>query len=52
MTHILAPVFTTVDEAFFIMPANIEVIWVIKNTENVIPMSNDANFPQSFTRSL
>jgi hypothetical protein len=37
MTQTFAPVFVTVAEAFFIMPANIDVIWIMRKTENVIP---------------
>ena len=52
MTHTFAPVFVTVADAFFIIPANIDVIWIMRNTENVIPMSSAANLPLSLTSSL
>ena len=52
MTQTLAPVFVTVAEAFFIIPANIDVIWIMRNTLKVSPMSSAANFPLSLTRSL
>ncbi len=52
MTQTLAPVLMTVAEAFFIIPANIEVIWIIRKTEKVIPISSAANLPLSLTRSL
>ena len=39
ITQTLAPVLVTVAEAFFIIPANIDVIWIMRNTEKVIPMS-------------
>ena len=37
ITHTFAPVFVTVADAFFIIPANIDVIWIMRNTENVMP---------------
>ncbi len=52
ITHTLAPVLVTVAEAFFIIPANIDVIWIMRNTENVIPMRSAMNLPLSLTRSL
>ena len=52
MTQTLAPVLVTVAEAFFIIPANIDVIWIMRKTENVSPMSSAANLPLSLTRSL
>ncbi len=52
MIHILAPVLVTVAEAFFIIPANIDVIWIIRNTEKVIPTSSAANLPLSLTNNL
>lgn len=52
ITHTLEPVFVTVADAFFITPANSDVIWTMRNTENVSPMSKAANLPLSLTRSL
>lgn len=52
ITHIFAPVFVTVADAFSIMPANIDVTWIMRNTANVIPMSGAPNLPLSFTKSL
>jgi hypothetical protein len=34
------------------MPANIEVIMMIRNTAKVMPTSKAVNFPLSFTRIL
>jgi len=52
ITHTLAPMFMTVEDDLFRMPANIEVIIVIRKTANVMPTSKAANFPLSFTRSF
>ena len=52
ITHILAPIFITVDDDLCKIPANIDVIITIKKTAKVIPTSKAANFPLSFTNSL
>ena len=52
ITQTLAPVFVTVADAFFIIPANIEVIWIMRNTEKVRPMRSAMNLPLSLTSSL
>jgi hypothetical protein len=52
MTQILAPMFITVAEDLYNMPENIDVIITIKKTAKVIPTSNAANFPLSFTNNL
>ena len=52
ITQTLAPVLVTVADAFRIMPANIDVCWIMRKTEKVIPMSSAANLPLSLTSSL
>ena len=52
ITHTFAPVLVTVADAFSIIPANIDVTWIIRKTAKVIPISSAANFPLSLTRSL
>ena len=52
ITHIGAPILTTVAEAWFKTPMNMEVINMIRKTAKVMPTSNAVNFDLSFTRSL
>lgn len=52
ITHIFAPMLVTVEEDLLRIPENMEVIWIIKKTAKVIPTSNAANLPLSFTSSL
>jgi hypothetical protein len=42
----------TVAEDLARIPANMDVIWIIKKTAKVIPTSKAANLPLSFTSSL
>src|SRR5580765_6153625 len=52
MTQILTPVFVTVADDLRRTPANTDVIVTIRNTANVIPISNAKNLPRSLSSSL
>ena len=52
MIHIGAPTLVIRECARLITPANIAVICIIRNTENVIPKSRAVNFALSLTSSL
>ena len=52
MTHIFAPTLYTDDEERANIPENIDIIMIMRNTENVIPSNNARNFVLSLTRSL
>ena len=52
ITQIEAPILMTVAEARFSMPANSEVISIIRKTANVMPTSSAANLARSLTSSL
>src|SRR5271166_2617233 len=52
MTQIEAPMLMTVAEERNRMPANSEVISIIRNTANVMPISSAAYFARSLIRSL
>jgi hypothetical protein len=52
ITQIDAPMLMTVAEERARMPANREVISIIKNTAKVIPTKSAAYFARSLTRSL
>jgi hypothetical protein len=52
MTHTFAPMLSTVADARFRTPANIEVICTIKNTAKVMPIRSAMNLARSLTKSL
>jgi hypothetical protein len=52
MTHIDAPIFVIVEDEWFITPANIDVMNIIRNAANVTPISKAVNFALSLTSSL
>ena len=43
MTHMLAPMLITVAEERYNTPANIDVIWTMRNTAKEMPMRSAVN---------